>query len=173
MTETVERYEVVKTLIRGKQSARKTITKAGQEKITYHKKPLGYVLKDLKTGKLIAMTHTEATEAILLEGAVNAFITATQRELPDGKKTLSPYPKAKKGCIPLQDAEIIADADQFLAENAKNLKVTEALAKVLERKPRGTGSGSRPAPQKYTKEELKAALLAKIKAEKEMLGVAK
>ena len=46
-----EKYEVVKTLIRGKQSERKIETQQGV-KITAHKKPVGYALKDVNTGKI-------------------------------------------------------------------------------------------------------------------------
>jgi len=161
------RYRIVKTLIRGKQNAKtvvKNVDGKPVEKVTFHKKPIGYVLQDLKNNKIVAMSYVEAVEAVLVDGAENAEVTATLADDGKGGKVTSPYLKKKEGFPSLQSPEIVVDPDVFLSQN-KNVSVTSQLADDLKKKVRAPRGSSKKQEPKYTKE----ALLAAIKAKKEAL----
>ena len=162
VAEVVERYEVVKTLLTGAQNVKRDTRADGTERISAHRKPVGFVLKDLKTNKLLAMTHLEATEAILIDGAVNVQITATTRTNAEGVKVPVPYPKSKAGYPPLQSEKlVVTNAKEFL-EKEKDIAVSEALNKALTKKTRRRGGGGRAkAEPKYSKEALMEALKAR------------
>ena len=160
------RYEVVKTLLTGQQNVKRDTRQDGTERISAHRKPIGFVLKDLKTNKLTALTHLETTEEILQHGATNVMITATTRTLADGTKQPVPYPKARGGFSPLQSPEMIeTNAKEFLEEH-KNIAVSEALSKALTKPTRRRGGGAKKAEPKYTKEALMEALKARKAAAK-------
>lgn len=120
------RYEVVKTLIRGKQSVRKV--KTGERvRIIRHKKPVGYVLMDLKTGKKKVVTDLEAVVMVIQYGATNVMVTATQKR--DGR--ISPYIRSSKG-LNLQDKEMVSDPVEYVEENP-GVEISAQMLEIIER----------------------------------------
>lgn len=145
-----ERYEVIRTLIIGKQSAKKTINAKGEVKISHHKLATGYVLKDLTDGSKIAVEHLEAPEYENEYGMVNARTVVSTSQTKSGVRR-SPYIKAKAGYTPLQDPSLVVDPHRYLKDNP-DVKVTRTLAEALVKKPaKSTGRSSKP---RYTQDEI-------------------
>lgn len=159
------RYKVVKTLIRGKQAAKKNVSSKGKVKITYHKKPVGYVVKDLKENKLMAVSHLEVVSLVLEDGATNVFVTQTYAKDGKGGRALSPYIRAISGMTPLQDASMVVNPDKYLPEH-KEIEVSKELALILKKKVRRS-TGGRSRKPKFSKE----ALLKALKTKRAMLGL--
>lgn len=157
-----ERYEVVKTLIIGNQSVKTSVDKKGNVRVTHHKKAVGYVLKDLTTGELIAVSHLEAAELAVKYGMTNANVVVHTTQNADGTLNRSPYIKAAAGCTPLQDPYYVVSPDRYFADN-KNVKVSPQLAQDLMRSKTSRGSGSKSVP-KYSREEL-MRIIAEKKAQ--------
>lgn len=159
------RFEVVKTLIKGKQSAKKNIDSKGNVKVTYHKKPIGYVVKDLTTGELRAVSHLEVVQLVYDYGATNVFVAQTLASDGKGGKIISPYIRSRIGEVTLQDPSMIVDPDVYLKEHGE-IKVSEELSILMTRKVKKGGGGRNSAP-KYSRE----ALLKALKAKRAMLGL--
>jgi len=154
-----EKYEVVKTLIRGKQSERKIETQQGI-KITAHKKPVGYALKDVNTGEITVFRYLEAIEEITRHGATNAQITVTKRD--NGK--LIPYIRAKAGMVNLQDISMVEDPVVYVKAN-KNVKVTPKMQNLIEKYSERESKETKflSPKSKYTKNEI-LGIIEKMKA---------
>ena len=159
-----DRYEVIQTLIRGKQSVKKTIDKKGREKVTHHKLPIGYVLKDLQTGDLVGISHLEAAEFATRYGISNAQVVVSTSQ-KNGKIVETPYIKCAAGCPPLQDPMYVIDVDRYMMENKGKLKVSKSLGEALSRTARSK-SYSKSSKPRYTREEL-LKIIEKRKAELE------
>ena len=120
------KYEVIGTVTKGKQN---TIYRKDAEGNTFevkHKKPVGYVLKDLQTGKNKIMTHTETVAEVVMHGATNVMVTVTYKT--DG--TVSPYIRAKTGETSLQDKDMIVEMKDVLNIYGKAY-VTNKMSKVI------------------------------------------
>lgn len=154
------RFEVVKTLLRGKQSPKKFINAKGEVKINFHGLPQGYVLKDLWNNKLIAVSHLEAPELILKYGGVNVIATMTYcKDSKTGARVPSPYIRASAGHVALQDPSFIVNPDTFLREHPE-IEVTEELKEILKKK---TVKSTRKTQPKYSPEDILAAVRNKRK----------
>lgn len=157
-----ERYEVVQTLIRGKQSVKKTIDKKGREKVTHHKLPIGYVLKDLQTGETIGISHLEAAEFATRYGITNAQVVVSTSQ-QNGQIIETPYIKCAAGFPPLQDPMYVIDVDRYMLEHKGQIKISKSLAEALSKTARSKSTGKTSKPR-YTREEL-LKIIEKRKAE--------
>lgn len=145
-----ERYEVVKTLIRGKQSVRKTETKSGIT-ISAHKKPVGYALMDTKNNELNIVTYLEALEMVTKSGSINGQITVTERS--NGRRI--PYIRAKAGVENFQSENMVEDPVVFVDANP-NAKVSNKMKDIIEKYRTRSQEPSKEASEKskYTKQDI-------------------
>lgn len=140
-----ERYEIVKTLIRGKQSTRKTETKSGV-RVTAHKKPVGFAVYDKRTKDIAVMTYVEALEKITKYGSVNAQVTITERS--NGKKI--PYLRSKAGFENLQSETIVEDPVEYV-KSTENIKISSDMESLIEKY---ESRGKKEEKPQYTKDEI-------------------
>lgn len=121
------RFEVIQTLIRGKQSVREVESLSGGVRVIRHKKPVGYVLKDLEDGKKKVVTDLEAVVLVIQYGATNVMVTATYKK--DGR--ISPYIRSKKG-LNLQAKEMVSDPVEYVDKN-KDVVISEDMQGLIQR----------------------------------------
>ena len=151
------RFEVYKTLIRGKQTPKRIYYADGSYRIQHHGLPVGYIMNDLEKGKLVAVAHAEASQLAGMFGIKDVRLTQTVKKDPKtGEKIASPYIRAGAGCKSLQDPSFVVSPDRFLGEHPE-IEVTERLKKLLKKKPHNS-AGSNKSGSKYTKEELLKAV---------------
>ena len=162
MSEKEALYEVVKTLIRGKQTPKRITYADGSFRIQHHGLPVGYVFKNLKTNKLIAVSHLEAPELVVKYGATNVMATQTySKDQETGERVKSPYIRASAGNTALQDPSFVVNPDKYLAEHPE-IEVTDELKKILSSQPKRSTGGRRSQP-KHSKEDILKAIEAKRK----------
>ena len=125
------RFEVVKTLLIDKQTKKVKQLKDGTRKVEFHSKPVGYVFKDLKTGKLLAVSHLNACELAVKYGVMNVIVSQTYyKDNRTGKRMASPYIRANAGNTSLQDSSMVMQLD-FNALNNMDVIITREFVEDL------------------------------------------
>lgn len=121
------KYEVVRTLIEGEQNIIKRTDSEGNIKIVKHKKPIGYVMKNLKTEEFIAMTTMESVVEVLIGEATNVIAVGTHKR----NNEVVPYIKSKRGYLALQDEDMILEVSN-LEKEYKDIMITNKMKQKLQ-----------------------------------------
>lgn len=138
---------VVKTILRGKQAAKKNVSKDNKETVSLYGKPFGYVVTDGKN--TIALAKDEATEAVSIFGATNVKIAGKTVNKADGTSDVSIFIVGVG--VSLQDESMVA-LDDYVKEN--NIPVSPEYAAANQKRVRTPGTGRKAAEPKFTAEQL-------------------
>ncbi len=154
-----EKYTLLKTLTRGKQQPKTKVMSDGTTKVTYYGAVFCYVLQDNVNGKKYAFSPFETADVVSMDGATN--IRAGIKSIKGGGTTTSII--GTDGSVQ-SEKYVVTDYRGYLEEN-KDIVLSNEVKKMLERKPRATGTGTRKAAQpKYTAEQIREVIQAKKKA---------
>lgn len=138
---------VVKTILRGKQAAKKNITKDNKETISLYGKPYGYVVTDGKN--TIALAKDEATEAVSIFGATNVKVAGKTVNKKDGTTDVSVFVVGTD--VSLQDESMVATNDYVIEQG---IAVSPEYAEANKKRVRTPGAGRKAAEPKFSAEQL-------------------